>query len=292
MKPVTASIASFCLFMATWLMPVSVYVDVMHEPNFIHLNTPAFFLVTTCLVGFYIGALISNAFRIPTNRAAELRISPTIYVLIPLAASFFLLLVNSYLVIRNNPSLVDLLISGLGQKAKDDFEGQNTLPESYTLASALIWWVAAKIREDNAENSRNLSRLVRLLYTLTVTLAICNASVRLARYDLFPLLLGIYISGKSGISKAASTVKFFRALVLLGFIMAVFSIFSFVRGSETADDLLKVAFGYGPASYNRLAALVDGVFRYEYGDSYVYVLQFLIHIPLVSVFVDTQAAFG
>jgi hypothetical protein len=118
---------------------------------------------------------------------------------------------------------------------------------------------------------------------------------KLSRGELIPFLIGlviIYIDNKSDV-KSYSGLKFFLFLAKFLFsIFFIFSIFSLFRGTIEFNKIVADFLGYTLASYNRLAALLDGELNYTYQGTGVYLSSFLSFNKTLNSVFAVSAYFG
>jgi hypothetical protein len=102
----------------------------------------------------------------------------------------------------------------------------------------------------------------------TLLLFLCGAAI-------------LYVMHKA-MTRGIKTRVLFRSGALLGLgVFALFTMFSFLRGTSNWDDQINSFLGYTIASYNRLAALVNGQLRYPYGGHGVYLSNVATHSRLL-----------
>jgi hypothetical protein len=114
-----------------------------------------------------------------------------------------------------------------------------------------------------------------ILATLTV---LASSTLSLARGDVMPLFAGIVILFLlrrliDGKLKPLSALKF--AAFFASSIGVLFVSFSMLRGSDGPNALIGDILGYTIASYNRLAAVLDGRLRYPFSGRGLYISGFV-----------------
>jgi len=79
--------------------------------------------------------------------------------------------------------------------------------------------------------------------------------------------------------------------IVVAGVVVLFGLFSFIRGTSSLDAQLTTLLGYSSASYNRLAALIEGSLHYPFSGHGLYLSSFLsfnktLHqlIPLDQIF--------
>jgi hypothetical protein len=151
-----------------------------------------------------------------------------------------------------------------------------TLPfgRASTLLLGILWW--AHWRYPQLKMGRTSQFFIKIFLFLGYASVLAIAILKLSRNDLMLIfagtiiLLGILRDSKSRITTQRLIVY---ALAVGGVIVALFLLFSFVRG-VSPDGFIRDVMGYTIASYNRLSAVVHDRLRYEYAGHGVYLFSF------------------
>jgi hypothetical protein len=117
-------------------------------------------------------------------------------------------------------------------------------------------------------------------------LAIMTALLKLARYEAIPVVLSfmiIYLRTRASGRPASYSIRW--GAIGLGGVLVLFSLVALVRGAEAFESLM----GYGPASFNHLAAVLSGKLQYKGTiEPGVYTLNFINNLPFIHRLTDSQ----
>jgi hypothetical protein len=207
------------------------------------------------------------------ERQFTTRISPTLFLLAPLLAGIALTAISAFRLIEQNPGLIFMLLTQQGGDLKEigvvDVEG--TLTTAPLILIATIWW--AYWRSSDLDFRGWKRWLVRFSLSVAVLLAIFAAILILSRNLVMLVACGLailYVARR--ITRKNVSFKFVIGVgaSIVTCIILLFFTFSFIRGAETWDYLAYNLVGYTIASYNRLAAMVNGTLHYPFAGHGVY----------------------
>lgn len=273
-------------------MPPKYYLQLMREPDFIFLNPQAFLYISICTCFFCIGILfwkvvckefklkydIHNRLTVPYNYIC-------VYILIPVMVLLSLNIYSIYLIINNNSSVflyLALDISSFGT-IKNQIELTDSLGAAGPMAASIALWALYNFFNYKDQISKKQKIIISLFIFLIIFSCIFRAVIKVARYEMMPLLFGllvIYIHYKY------KTKSNFKILLYLSFflvsVISIFGVFSFTRGFATLSDVFQSIVGYTLTSYNHMAALLSGKLIYLNPGNLYYLLSFFQDAPLLK----------
>jgi hypothetical protein len=279
-SPYGLAMISYAFFLFACLIPPSVYSYYMHEPDLMFLDPATILFYTLCIAAFMAGvALVGWLF--PTTPFVELklttRISPTFFLLAPLLAGITLTAISIFLLIGHNPNIILLLLAQQGSDLKEvgamDVDG--TLATAPPMLIAIIWWAFWRSSDLGLQGWRR--GLVRFALSVAVLLAMGAATLILSRNMVMLVVCGLailYVARSIARKKVTFKFIFGTGASIAACIVLLFFAFSFLRGAVSWDDQVYHLTGYTVASYNRLAAVVNGTLRYPYGGRGLYLSYF------------------
>jgi hypothetical protein len=274
-SPYGLAIISFALFFFSWILPPSIYSHFVNEPDKMFLDPGVMLFYLLCVASFVAGlwivGWIAPAPFLP--RKLNARISPTLVLVIPLFIGIAGTLLTIYLLIKQVPNIFVLLISQQGGELKEtlslDLEGNfGFAPLALT---GVAWWAFWRSSELNLQGWRK--RLVSLSIGFAATCVIAASTIMLLRDMLMIMICGLIILFvmRVIVRKQMSRILLFKfGLVFSLAISFLFMTFSFLRGTDGLDEQVRSLMGYTIASYNRLAAVVNGDLRYPLAGRGVY----------------------
>jgi hypothetical protein len=279
-SPYGLTAASLLLFLFAWVFPPGTYSSYLREPDLMFLDPASLLYFLLCASGFLVGLMIVD-FCFPVTGFArgrmELRVSPMWFLLLPLIAGTVLTIISIVLLLRSNANLLELLLTAQGGqlKAVGGFETSGTLGLASVALMGIVWWASWRKHQLNLSGWRRFAvQIVTLLATGSMLAA---ATLKLARGDLMPILAGagiLFVLSEivEGRLTAASVLRYSAAFVAL--IVALFVGVSLLRGNVDADSVIGDLFGYTIASYNRMAAILDGRMHYPFAGQGMYISSF------------------
>jgi hypothetical protein len=275
-SPYGLAAVSSAIFLFACVFPPGTYSSYMDEPDYMFLNISAITLFAVC-VTFFVGGvwLVDLLFPVSgfRNEERECRLSPVTFLLIPLVAGLIFSALSNLIIIRNNPGLLLLFLSQGGAEAKADIQNQATLGLAGIYLIGIVWWVTWRCDQMNIQGKQR--RLIKIFQYLAATSVIISTILKLARGQLMPVITGIaiiYLLQKSARAGTSRTFLLKFSLFFGGSVLGLFLLASFARGTT---DMTKDVFGYTIASYNRLAALLNGKLYYPYSGRGIYLFSFV-----------------
>jgi hypothetical protein len=274
-SPYGLAAISYAFFLFCCLIPPSVYSHIIGEPDLMFLDPKTILFYSLCVMSFVagvwlIGWLFPSSF---IRRKTKTKISPTAFLLVPLVVSIGATAISIFLLIKQHPEILILLLSqqsaDLKQTLALDVEGGFTRP-TYLLIGT-IWWAFWRSRDLDLRKWRR--RLINLTLSIGVLAVIIMASVSLLRNLLMMVVCGLAIlyAVRKTVNKELTGKLLLRGSLAMG-VSAVLLFFatSFTRGTVDWSDHIYQITGYTVASYNRLASLMNGGLRYPFAGRGIY----------------------
>ena len=280
-SPYGLTAASSFLFLLAWTFPPGTYSYYLREPDLMFLDPASLLYFLLCVFGFVVGLVIVD-FCFPVSGFArgkmELRVSPMWFLLLPVLAGTALTILSSVLLVRSNVDLLELLLTAQGAQLKSvgGLETSGSLGLASVALMGIVWWATWRRQQLNLRGWRNF--VVQSAIIVATGSMLAAATLKLARGELMPILAGaaiLFLLGKviEGRLTAASVVRYAAAFVTL--VAALFVGFSLLRGFVDFDSVLGDLSGYTIASYNRMAAILDGRMHYPFAGRGVYISSFV-----------------
>ena len=197
-------------------------------------------------------------------------------------------LLSLWTIVRQNFDIVVGTLFG-GQETGARFKSEFVSAEGMLAANPLLILIAWMLYAERQAGNRS-RRLLYLLLAATVLSATLSV-VKLARYELIPLLIGLALiklrtSYNSRSETGARPIK--TILVYSGFGVAIFVFFASLRGQLSGPNGVTAnVTGYFLASFNRLAAIFDGSLIMSHEGTGIYVLNFLSNLPIIGPAIGT-----
>ena len=266
-SPYAVALFSYLIFIVSCSIPPTIYTGFMHEPDLMFMDIPTIVFYTLCVVAFLLGVWIWG-YLFPSGPLMETRLqtknSPILFVAIPLFIGIAGSLVSSYLLVRNSPNLLTLLLAQQGQELKEaSLVDDQSSVMAYTapILNGMIWW--AYFRSSQMSLTTWEKWTIRIGLFIGVLTSLLAATLKLSRSNLMVIICGLivlFVQRRAARNKLSSG----SALRLILFMPLLFSSFAILRGSEGIDIVLNQFAGYSVASYNRLAAVINGHLVYPY----------------------------
>lgn len=290
-SPAGLALASYLFFIVSTLIPPPMYESIMGEPNFMFLDLGSHAVVAACVLAFCLGSSLTRRSPSLINQARKpMRAA---FIAAPLVAFSALNALSIFLLLGNNPNLlVAWLLDGRAAKQELDTTGglSNVLPVLY----ASCWWALWRLMELEHEMGVRELRL-RILIIASFSLAIFTALIKVARYDLLPAVVGIFLvfvtyRFRSGQLRLGGNV--FAAAAVCAASLALFVFIAWLRGGDEIAVLAQNLIGYTAASYNRLAGILGGHLEFPYGGTGVYAFKFASYIPFLDRWISIGEMLG
>lgn len=295
-SPYGLAIFSYAFFLFSCLIPPSVYNHYIDEPDLMFLDPATILFYTLCVVAFFTGVWFAG-WLMPSIRLEHqdltAKFAPAGFILIPLILGLTFTIISDLILIRSNPSILLFLFAQQGQDLKSAVAfdiGQNvTLPPLALIG--ITWWASCRYSDLGLDGWRK--RLILIALSIAVPSVIVSSILTLSRSLLMVAVSGLailYVMRK--VMKSQITFRFIArgGLAIAICIFVLFLAFSFLRGTDSFDGQVYQFFGYTAASYNRLAAIVNGSLRFPFAGKGIYLSGFLAFnktfnrlIPLNSV---------
>lgn len=270
-------LAGILLFGFT-LVPPRIYERYIHEPNLMFGNFLLYVFLFGCLIVLRIGIGLSR--RMPRLRVPRIRrlfvVGPFAYLFVPVCFALGLLALTITVVLGNSPDLLALAMSGQGGEVKRAMNeaAQGAFNGSLPLAMGVSWWSLARYFGLRQYMPRVQAIFVSSLVALLVLALLLAAALMMSRFVLIPTLFGMFVIylrhkiSEEGV-KVGKIIVY--AMLALAIVVIVFGVFAAMRNGGERDAIIQSFIGYGPASLNHLAALLDG--RMETGSLGQYLRQ-------------------
>lgn len=273
------------------LVPPQTYAHAMNEPDLMFGNPRLYIFLACSLASLAVGLRLGRTGLLKHRARGEprFRIPAVLHLLPPAAIAIGLLALTLKLLLQHNAAIPGLLLAGRAEDAKivAIHASQGALTGSLPCAIATLWWLILRYLKLPADVSR-ASRVLSLLVLLGMSLALLTATLLLvARSVLLPALFGallIPLAYQAQNDSLTSGRLLWRSFLAGVGALGIFAVFAFARGFDTAHALMGNLIGYGPASINHLAALLDGRFDTGALDEYLRLQNFgfIYHFPLAS----------
>jgi hypothetical protein len=293
-SPYGLAMISYAFFLFACLIPPSIYSHYMHEPDLMFLDPATILFYTFCVAGFIAGVwFMGYLFPAPlAEHRIQIRSSPAFFLLSPLIFGILATSIAMILLLKQNPNILLLLLAQQGGELKQLYQAES--PGKLALVPimlvAVTWWGFSRSTGFHLRGWRRW--LFNFSLGVAVFVIIISAFITLYRYFLMMVLCGLailYVLNRT--ARRDISANFFLKTALIG-IMAVALLFfatSFARGTVIWDDLLRNIIGYTAASYNRLAAVVNGNLRYPYAGHGIYFNFLLLYShPVNSIYPFVQ----
>jgi hypothetical protein len=281
-SPYGLAAVSYSLFLFAWLLPPSIYSHYMKEPDIMFADPATFLLYTLCVASFVAGVWLIG-FIFPTAYSdfkLKTRIPPTVFLLIPLLAGAAVAAASLISIFKRNPTILLLLFASQGEDIKTTLaiDAEVNFAFAPLALIAITWWAAWRLPELGIGGWKR--KLVRSVLVAAVLVAMVSALLIMLRSLMMLALCGLailYVTRK--VLRKQINFKFAArvAAVMVLCVLGLFFLTAVLRGSDSWDNQVNTLFGYTIASYNRLAAVVDGRLRYPYAGHYLYLSSIVAH---------------
>ncbi len=277
LSPYGLAFVSTLVFLLAWLIPPDYYSNIVGEKDLVFLDPTSLLFFALCVAAFLAGVAAIDIFfptaTLPVSRM-RVRISPLIFLLLPLVIGTLVTFEAIALLLRDNPDIVDLIIAQQGAQLKENLDVHQPLGLASIWLLGICWW--ASWRRDQFEFDRRWKRwLVTSTIAIGILAILAYSALKLGRGEFMPVMTGtvlLYLLRRRALG-GLSRRSFLRiALVSASLLVVTFLLFSSVRGAE---DPLADFVRYTVTSYNRLAALVTGRMHYPHAGNGVYFSSFL-----------------
>lgn len=288
-SPGALSYLFFAYALIAFLLPSSIYEDLMGEPYFANGNFRMLSFAAGCVLCVKLGIAFAKIYKGDEEQVRSVQRSPDESqskrrsVIIVAVVFIGLNLVSAAILVqRNQDKIVSALL--MGEQTGDELK-TNLVVEGAMLAVnpllILAAWILYSLRL-----SGDRSRAVYILMLCSILLSAFISTIKLARYELLPLIIGmavIKLLDQSRKGRRIGGKPLWLVLLYGSLALGVFVIFMNIRGQSSGDEGIASTFtGYTVASFNRLALLLDGQLTSTYGGTGAFVLNFLSNIPVIG----------
>jgi hypothetical protein len=279
-SPCGLATISYAFFLFACLIPPSVYSHYMMEPDLMFLDPVTILFYTLCVASFLAGAwavqwLLPSSF---VSRRFETRISPTVFLMIPLTIGIMLTALSVFFLLEFNPDIIAFLLTQQGAEVKEAVASE--IASSFNLAplmlTGIIWWAFWRSSDLDLRGWR--SRLVKSVLVVAILCVIAAATLILSRDILISIACGLavlYVIRRDAKKPVSFGFVFGVGAAIAICVAVLFFGIAFLRGVDSWDDQVHTLIGYTAASYNRLAAVVNGNLRYPFADRGLYLSSFV-----------------
>lgn len=269
LSPIGAVWISILIAAGAIIFPPNLYEAIMQEPSYMFLNPTTSAFVLLCISAFFLGTkLIKNNKKASPN---QVRIKlKKIPVIILIAISCAGLIVNIASLYTQNPDILDIILTNEGWKIKQGTELDQSFALMNPFGMGVLWlWIYIG-QQTKAFTSRPLRVIWQVGGLSLATLILLSSTLRLARGEIIPIIVGSAIAYASGRSTGLQARGFAPSKVLLRaaiLCILIFAALSVVRGIESINSIPSDIVGYTLSSFNRLSLLLEGdispIYRYR-----------------------------
>jgi len=275
---------SLCLFAVSFFYPDSGWRTLVGEENlnFLNLQSLAFFLACVLLFVCGVAAVNHSGLRFSGSvvfygESFSFERRPGI-LLLPVLLSVILVMTLYLLYLDYRvPGFVSYVFTGRGGEAKYLItSGELKFSTLQNVAVPVVAWAAYRYLDIKRKWGGSIPWVGAVLF-LTVSIVIFVDVVTVARYALMPLFISLFVifmkvSIFDNNKRSHLFVSLRFLLVLFLMIVSLFIVFSYLRGVKDVTGVFSMILGYGPVSFNRLAALLQGNLSFEYAGDFVYIV--------------------
>lgn len=256
-SPTRALWYSFIICIIFTSIPPPYYEKLIGEPNYMFFDPLTITFVTISLLSVWLGiAAYRKAPKIKIKRikTPKIIVSRNTYFLIPMLFSIVVSLYMDFDLLSHNSLLFILVLNGLGDEVKTGLSLNPLFFQFLYFNIGITLWVFYRCLQ------LRFNFLLKSLTYFMILLIIATAFIIVARYILLPFIIAlgvIYISNLNPkISKNSLYLKLGLIVIL---IVALFVVLGLIRGGEVMYGIV----AYGPSSFNRLTAFLNGMFTLD-----------------------------
>lgn len=254
---------NFLIYFIFTMVDPTFYSNSIEEPDLMYLDFQSLLFVSSCLLGFLLGIFVvrkKSRFKTFNIKMKKVIVTKRFYFVMPLSSSFLLLLLLIIEYLINNSHLLIFIMLGDANMIKENAIINPLFMRILYLCIATIYWSYYIYCYKIFKNT-----IFKILLYATIFLVILASILLVARYLLLPFLVSLILIKLS----SKKYINYSTIVTILIGIIFIFSIFSLLRGGEIIHSLL----GYGPASFNRLSAVLDGEIKFK--QPFFYIASFL-----------------
>jgi oligosaccharide repeat unit polymerase len=281
-SPYGLAAISYAFFLIACLIPPSLYSHYMQEPDLMFLDPATILFYSLCVASFVAGLMLVD-WLFPasfSDPGLTTRIGPALFLLIPLALGIAANALSIYLLMKQVPNIILLLISQQGEDLKETLalyvEGNFALAP--LLLTGITWWALSRYSGLHLRGWRKM--IVICFLVIAILSVIISSALTLIRSLLMLIVCSLailYVLRRTVKKRVSGRFILGGGVAIVLSICLLFSAFSFLRGSNNLADQLNLIMGYTGASYNRLAGIVNGTVRYPYGGHGMYLSTVITH---------------
>jgi len=280
-SPYGLAMISYAFFLFACLIPPSIYCRYINEPDLMYLDPATILFYTLCVVAFLTGACFAGWLMPPIRLeclSIKTKVSSTAFLLMPLTLGLVFTIISDLKLVRSNPSILLFLFAQQGQNLKSavayQVEQNVTLPPLTLIG--IIWWACWRYQDIGLHGWRK--RLPLIALSVAVIAVIASSILTLSRSLLMLLVCGIailYVTRKTLRGQIGFNFILKGSIAIVSCISLLFFSFSYLRGTDSLNGQIYQLFGYTVASYNRLAAMVNGSLHFPFAGKGIYLSGFL-----------------
>jgi hypothetical protein len=250
--PLKSVLYSFIIYILFTSIPPEFYESIVEESDLMFFNGYVFLFILACLFFFAMGFLFfqsTPSIRFMKFKYKKSLISKNTFYLIPMLLSLLIIFYMDWELLSKNSLLLILLLNGMGNEMKSGLELNPFFFHFLYFHLAITLWSFYRSIQ------LNFSPFLKFIVYIMILMTLLTAFIIIARYILLPFIFSLGIIYISMVHVNSSKfnlylkISFFFSIVIVLFISM-----ALLRGGDAIKGLL----GYGPASFNRLAAVLDG----------------------------------
>jgi hypothetical protein len=279
-SPYGIAVASFLVFCVAFVFPPGLYSSYLKERDLMFLDSASFVFFLMCTLGFLLGLFLID-FLAPVHgfkyEKRETRISPLLFILLPVVAGTATVVLSIVILLRNNAFLLALVLSGQGvlMHSEVGIQVEGTLVQACPAVMGIVWWALWRKDQFSFRGWRRFA--VHFGISVAVLSLLVLESLKLTRGEMMPVIAGVavvlllrrLVEGKLTLVSFLRFAAFF-AISIVGTFTAV----SALRGVADRGTLVSNVLGYTVAPYNRMAAVLDGRIYYPFSGRGYYISTF------------------
>jgi hypothetical protein len=273
---------SLAIFFLAWVFPPGTYRLYIGETDTIFLDVETAFFVILCVLCFIAGSKLVewlSPVTVADRRIIKPRLSPATFLLAPLIVFISLTVLSCILTIKEYPAIVLALASQQAEYIKYSASTlELPLGSGRIYLIGTVWWVLC--RADQLDLSTAQKRLKNILVFVGLLSYIASSMLAINRGPVMIAIVGtvVIVAMRKKDHVSRSTLLLSGGGLAAG-VIGVFLLFAVLRGGDL-QGLPAGLIGYTLACYNRLAAVVHGTLRYQYGGQGIYTFTFLTYTKL------------
>ena len=291
--PIALICASLIFMFLLTLIEPGYYSEMIGERDMMYGNITLYAFLALSSIVLLLGSLIAS--HLPSlsfpKRKAILSSSLALYLFAPVVIAIFLVALTFYKVLHNSPFLISLLYQNSGSELKVMFgaAAANAWTGSFPFALGVSWWAWHHLLKYKPALSRGDFIKSQILITTLIAVIVIASALVLSRFIIMPLIFGLLIVYLK--HYLCANWFSYKKMLLIGAVTVVVMLGLFViaaryRGADSSKAIAESAIGYGPASLNRCAAVLNGDFNNANLSKYLFEQNFgfISNFPFLSRF--------